>query len=137
MKKLLQVLGKIRTPFVAAASVLALVTGAIAPMQANAANEITFVSPAYIPGTVAAFKDAIAAWNKSNPNTPVKLIPGDWGNLGDQLTTQFAAKTAPDVIMFDSISIRDFAKRGYLADLTALMRPLQKSIPDGKWKASS
>jgi len=137
MKKLLQVLGKIRTPFVAAASVLALVTGAIAPMQANAANEITFVSPAYIPGTVAAFKDAIAAWNKSNPNTPVKLIPGDWGNLGDQLTTQFAAKTAPDVIMFDSISIRDFAKRGYLADLTSLMRPLQKSIPDGEWKASS
>ena len=137
MKKLLQVLGKIRTPFVAAASVLALVFGVTTPLQAKAANEITFVSPAYIPGTVAAFKDAVAAWNKANPNTPVKLIPGDWGNLGDQLTTQFAAKTAPDVIMFDSISIRDFAKRGYLADLTSLMRPIQNQIPPAEWKAAS
>ena len=137
MKKLLQVHGKFRTPLVAAASAVALVLGVIAPLQAKAANEITFVSPAFIPGTVAAIKEAITDWNKANPNTPVKLIPGDWDNLGDQLTTQFASRTAPDVIMYESIGIRDYAKRGYLADLTSLMRPIQKLIPEGEWKAAS
>lgn len=137
MKNRRKVFGDLGTPFIAMASVLALVFGVTTPLQAKAANEITFVSPAYIPGTVAAFKEAIAAWNKANPNTPVKLIPGDWSNLGDQLTTQFAARTAPDVIMFDSISIRDYAKRGYLADLTSLMRPIQRQIPPAEWKAAS
>ena len=128
---------KFRAILVSLASVFALMLGVTAPLQANAATPITFVTPAWIPDTVKAFNDVVADWNKANPNTPVKLIPGDWDNLGDQLTTQFASGTAPDVIHFDSTSIRAYAKRGYLADLTSSMRPLQSSIPEGEWKAAS
>lgn len=113
-----------------------LLTSGLAP-AANAVTPITFVTPAYLPGTVQAFNNVVSDWNKANPNTPVKLIPGDWGNLGDQLTTQFASGTAPDVIHFDSIDILNYAARGYLADLTPSFRNLQTQIPAGEWLASS
>lgn len=129
---------KSRRFFVAIISAISLSFSVIAPMQAaKAADEITFVTPAWQPDVVKAMQNAVAEWNKANPKTPVKLIPGDWGNLGDQLTTQFAAKTAPDVIHFESIAIREFAKRGYIADITSAMRPLQKSVPAGEWAAAS
>ena len=68
MNKPLQVLRKLGTPFVAAASTLALALGVMAPMQAKAADEITFMTPAFLPETLAGFKSAVASWNKSNPN---------------------------------------------------------------------
>lgn len=127
-----------RRLFIAIVSALSLMLAVITPMQAAKANdEITFVTPAWQPDVVKAMKDAVATWNKANPKTPVKLIPGDWGNLSDQLTTQFASRTAPDVIHFESIAIREFAKRGYIADITREMRSLQRSIPAGEWSAAS
>ena len=137
MNKLLQVLRKLGTPFVAAASTIALALGVMAPMQAKAADEITFMTPAFLPETLAGFKDAVAAWNKSNPNIQVKYIQGDWENMGDKLTTQFASRTAPDVIHFEANAARLWAKQGYLADLNSLMKPLKTSIPDGSWKTAS
>ena len=92
-------------------SALTLIIGAGVVPASSAVTPITFVTPAYLPGTVKAFNTVVTDWNKQNPNTPVKLIPGDWGNLGDQLTTQFAAGTAPDVIHFASIDILNFAAR--------------------------
>lgn len=137
MKKLLKMLRRLSAPFAAAVATLALVLGVVAPMQARAADEITFVTPAFLPDTVAGFKDAVAAWNKANPGIQVKYIQGDWDNLGDKLTTQFASRTAPDVIHFEANAARLWAKQGYLADLTSLMRPIQKSIPTGAWKTAS
>ena len=131
-------MSKSRKLLLAVLSVLSLIFSVIAPMQsARAADEITFVTPAWQPDVIKAMQDAVSAWNKANPKTPVKLIPGDWDNLGDQLTTQFAAKTAPDVIHYESVGIREYAKRGYIADITSLMRPLQNSIPAGEWAAAS
>lgn len=104
---------------------------------AKAVTPITFVTPAYIPGTVKAFNDVVADWNKANPSTPVKLIPGDWGNLGDQLTTQFASGTAPDVIHYDSIDVLTYAARGYLADITPSFQYLKSQMPVGAWNAAS
>jgi len=118
-------------------SALTLIIGAGVVPASSAVTPITFVTPAYLPGTVKAFNTVVTDWNKQNPNTPVKLIPGDWGNLGDQLTTQFAAGTAPDVIHFASIDILNFAARGYLHDLSSSFRGLQSKIPAGEWKAAS
>jgi ABC-type glycerol-3-phosphate transport system substrate-binding protein len=114
-----------------------LAIGVLASAPARAVAPITFVTPAWMPDTVKAFNDVVADWNKANPNTPVKLIPGDWDNLGDQLTTQFASGTAPDVIHFDSADILTYAKQGYLSDLTSSFRNLQPSIPAGEWQSAS
>ena len=116
---------------------LGIVVGTSVVPANSAVTPITFVSPAYLPGTVKAFNTVVDDWNKANPNTPVKLIPGDWGNLGDQLTTQFASGTAPDVIHFASIDILNFAARGYLMDLSSSFRGIQSQIPAGEWKAAS
>lgn len=134
---MIKVLKKIGTPFIAATSIIALALGIVVPIQAKAADEITFVTPAFLPDTVAGFKDAVNAWNKSNPSIQVKYIQGDWENLGDKLTTQFASRTAPDVIHFEANAARLWAKQGYLADLTSLMRPIQRSIPTGAWRTAS
>ena len=133
-KKRLSKLGKMSIVF---SATFGLIMG-IGVVPANSAvTPITFVTPAYLPGTVKAFDDAVSDWNKANPNTPVKLIPGDWGNLGDQLTTQFAAGTAPDVIHFASVDILNFAARGYLHDLSSSFRAIKKNVSDGGWQASS
>ncbi|MEY3972008.1 MAG: hypothetical protein RLY84_401 [Actinomycetota bacterium] len=130
--------GKTRfTRWLTVLSIAMLAGGILNPAPANAAKEITIVTPAWQPDSIKAFQDAIAEWNKRNPSTPVKMIPGDWDNLGDQLTTQFLAGNAPDIIHFDAASSREYAMRGYLANLNTLMEPLKKKIPSGAWKTAS
>ena len=62
--------------------------------------------------------EIVAAWNEANPDIQVELRQGSWDNVHDELVTQFAGGTAPDIIHDESADIIGFAEQGYLADLT-------------------
>lgn len=83
--------------------------------------ELTFQSLAWQDSTIAATDDIVAAWNEANPGIQVEVVQGSWDNVHDQLVTQFAGGTAPDIIHDESADIRGFAEQGYLADLSGLL----------------
>ena len=99
--------------------------------------EMTYLTPAYLKGTVAATERIVADWNKANPNATVKIVYGDVNNMQDKLTTAFAGNVAPDIFQHEAASILPFSKQGYLADLTKEMTSLKKSIPAGLWSVGS
>ena len=99
--------------------------------------EMTYLTPAYLTGTVKATERIVADWNKANPNATVKIVYGDVNNMQDKLTTAFAGGVAPDIFQHEAASILPFSKQGYLADLTKEMTPLKSSIPAGLWSVGS
>ena len=99
--------------------------------------EMTYLTPAYLKGTVASTERIVADWNKANPNATVKIVYGDVNNMQDKLTTAFAGGVAPDIFQHEAASILTFSKQGYLADLTKEMAPLKSSIPAGLWSVGS
>ena len=61
---------------------------------------------------------------------------GSWDNVHDELVTQFAGGTAPDIIHDESADIEGFAEQGYLADLTPYFsEELIADVPEGVWQA--
>ena len=112
---------------IAATAMIASVTVAI-PARA-AGIEMTYLTPAYLKGTVASTERIVADWNKANPNTTVKIVYGDVNNMQDKLTTAFAGNVAPDIFQHEAASILAFSKQGYLANLSPEMRSLRRSIP--------
>lgn len=107
-------------------------------MPARAAGfEMTYLTPAYLKGTVAATERIVADWNKANPNATVKIVYGDVNNMQDKLTTAFAGNVAPDIFQHEAVSILPFSKQNYLAPLTTPMNPLRGSIPKGLWDVGS
>jgi multiple sugar transport system substrate-binding protein len=53
----------------------------------------------------------------------------------DQLLTSFEGGDAPDIFQYESAAIGEFAKQGYLADLSSLVSSdLKGEISDGIWK---
>lgn len=60
-------------------------------------------------------------WNEQNPDIQVEYLQGDWGSVHDLLLTSFEAGDAPDVIHYEGAGIREFAKQGFLADLSGLL----------------
>jgi len=99
--------------------------------------EMTYLTPAYLKGTVASTERIVADWNKANPTATVKIVYGDVNNMQDKLTTAFAGGVAPDIFQHEAASILTFSKQGYLADLTNEMTPLKISIPAGLWSVGS
>jgi len=99
--------------------------------------EMTYLTPAYLTGTVKATERIVADWNKANPNATVKIVYGDVNNMQDKLTTAFAGGVAPDIFQHEAASILPFSKQGYLADLTKEMTSLKKDIPAGLWSVGS
>jgi ABC-type glycerol-3-phosphate transport system substrate-binding protein len=99
--------------------------------------EMTYLTPAYLKGTVTATERIVADWNKANPTSTVKIVYGDVNNMQDKLTTAFAGGVAPDIFQHEAASILTFSKQGYLADLSKEMTPLKKSIPAGLWSVGS
>jgi len=99
--------------------------------------EMTYLTPAYLKGTVASTERIVADWNKANPTATVKIVYGDVNNMQDKLTTAFAGGVAPDIFQHEAASILTFSKQGYLADLTKEMTPLKSSIPAGLWSVGS
>ena len=76
---------------------------------------------------MAATDEIVAAWNEANPDIQVELRQGSWDNVHDQLVTQFAGGTAPDIIHDESADIVGFAQQGYLADLTPYLSEEHKA----------
>jgi ABC-type glycerol-3-phosphate transport system substrate-binding protein len=104
---------------------------------ASSSNEpvkINFLSLAWQKESVAANKQLVDEWNKANPNIQVTYVQGSWDNVNDQLVTQFAGGTAPDVIHNDSPALSGFASDGYLLDLSdKLPAELKSDIPQPAW----
>ena len=97
---------------------------------------LTFQSLAFQEPTVAATDEIVAAWNEANPDIQVELRQGSWDNVHDELVTQFAGGTAPDIIHDESADIMGFAQQGYLADLTPYFgEELIADVPEGVWQA--
>lgn len=105
--------------------------------HANAGGDpvtLTFQSLAFQDTTIAATNAIVEGWNEANPDVQVEVLQGSWDNASDQLTTQFAGGTAPDIIHFESAAIGGFAEQGYLADLTPyLSQDVTDSISPEVW----
>ncbi|MFI7129994.1 ABC transporter substrate-binding protein [Nonomuraea sp. NPDC050153] len=128
------------TSALAAAAILTLAAacgGGGGAQSSSAPNEpvkINFLSLAWQKESVAANKQLVDEWNKANPNIQVTYVQGSWDNVNDQLVTQFAGGTAPDVIHNDSPALAGFASDGYLLDLKdKLPAELKSDIPQPAW----
>ncbi len=62
----------------------------------------------------------IADYTKLHPNVTINGEPGEWGTYWDKLATQIAGNSAPDIIQMSTDYIRDYSKKGVLADLSKL-----------------
>ncbi|MFC5832762.1 ABC transporter substrate-binding protein [Nonomuraea insulae] len=102
--------------------------------SSNEPVKINFLSLAWQKESVAANKQIVDEWNKANPKIQVTYVQGSWDNVNDQLVTQFAGGTAPDVIHNDSPALSGFASDGYLLDLSdKLPAELKSDIPQPAW----
>lgn len=99
--------------------------------------EIEFYSLAWQEGAIASHKEIIDAFNEQSDYITVKLVQGDWGAIGQLLTTCFEASTCPDVYHFEDGANRNYALRGNLVDLSTLMSDdFRNSIPESAWMGS-
>ena len=127
-----------RTSLLSVAALLISVLSAVVATPARAAGvQMTFLTPAYLAGTVKATESIVADWNKANPNATVKIVYGDPNNIGDKLATSFAGGVAPDIFVLEAASLLSFSKQGYVAPITAEMASLKSQIPVGLWKTGS
>ena len=110
---------------------------AVAVPARAASIEMTYLTPAYLKGTIASTERIVADWNKANPTAKVKIVYGDVNNMQDKLTTAFAGNVAPDIFQHEAASILAFSKQGYLANLSSEMRALKPTMPVGLWNVGS
>jgi len=104
----------------------------------NGVVTLKFQSLAYQKPTVAAVSKIVTTWNSSHPKIQVKLSQGSWDSVHDQLTTQFAGGTAPDIVHDEAADIEGFSQQGYLADLSSDLSPdVKKSVSQGVWDTVS
>jgi ABC-type glycerol-3-phosphate transport system substrate-binding protein len=102
--------------------------------DANGTVHLKFQSLAFADTTVAQTKKAVQAWNAQHPKVQIKLIQGSWDNVHDQLVTQLAGGTAPDIIHDETSDIIGFAQQDYFADLKPyLSSSLRGNVSDGVW----
>jgi ABC-type glycerol-3-phosphate transport system substrate-binding protein len=119
-------------------SALALAGGGLVAVTPAAASgevvNLTFSSYAFQEPTVAATEAIVAAWNEANPAIQVELILTSADTVQDELTTQFAGGTAPDIIHSESAAILSFAAQGYIADISSyLSDDVKTSVSEGIW----
>ncbi|WP_327091603.1 sugar ABC transporter substrate-binding protein [Nonomuraea sp. NBC_01738] len=102
------------------------------------AVKLNFLSLAWQKESLAANKALVDEWNKANPGIQVTYVQGSWDNVNDQLVTQFAGGTAPDVIHNDSPALSGFAADGYLLDLKdKIPAELKSDIPQAAWDTTT
>ena len=74
---------------------------------------------------------------RPTPTSRSSRAQGSWDNVHDQLVTQFAGGTAPDIIHDESADIVGFAEQGYLADLTPyLSEEVKADVSEDIWQPS-
>jgi multiple sugar transport system substrate-binding protein len=96
--------------------------------------KLRFLSLAWQKDSLAANRELVDKWNAEHPDIQVEYVQGDWNSVHDQLLTSFEGGDAPDVFQYESASIGEFAKQGYLADLSGLLSGDFKSeVSQGIW----
>jgi ABC-type glycerol-3-phosphate transport system substrate-binding protein len=96
--------------------------------------KLTYETLAWQTTSIQANKDIVAEWNEAHPDIQVEYIQGDWGSIGDQLTTSFTGGKAPDVFHYYDTPLQNYAKQGYLLDLSSyLSDDFVKDIRETAW----
>src|SRR5918992_1442626 len=96
--------------------------------------KLRFLSLAWQKDSLAANRELVDKWNAEHPDIQVEYVQGDWNSVHDQLLTSFEGGDAPDIFQYESASIGEFAKQGYLADLSGLLSDgLKSEISQGIW----
>lgn len=67
------------------------------------------------------FRALIDRFEEENPGITVELVSGPYASTKEQLFAGAASGTMPDVVGLDGAWVNDFASKGVIADLTALM----------------
>jgi ABC-type glycerol-3-phosphate transport system substrate-binding protein len=102
--------------------------------QSTGPVKVRFLSLAWQKESLAANKDLVAKWNSEHPDIQVEYVQGDWNSVHDQLLTSFEGGDAPDLFQYESASIGEFSKQGYLADLSTLVSDdFKGQISKGIW----
>ncbi|MEH1126564.1 ABC transporter substrate-binding protein [Micromonospora sp. CPCC 206061] len=97
--------------------------------------KLRFLSLAWQKDSLAANRELVDKWNAEHPDIQVEYVQGDWNSVHDQLLTSFEGGDAPDIFQYESAAIGEFAKQGYLADLSSLVSSdLKGEISDGIWE---
>jgi len=126
-------MGRIR--LLLAALLVVLVAGTGSSIAGTAPVRVRFVSLAWQKQAVEAVKDVVSSWNRSNPAIQVDYAQVDWGAIHDYLLTSFQTGNVPDVFHYESIPILDFAKAGFLTDLTPMIpAEMRADIFPGAWQ---
>lgn len=63
---------------------------------------------------------AVEAFNASQDEIVVNASTVPWGQYWDKLVTGLPAGSAPDIFSINALNVRDYAKNGYLLDITDL-----------------
>jgi ABC-type glycerol-3-phosphate transport system substrate-binding protein len=102
--------------------------------QATGPVKLRFLSLAWQKDSVAANQEIVSKWNAEHPDIQIEYVQGDWNSVHDQLLTSFEGGDAPDIFQYESASIGEFSKQGYLADLKDLVpEGLKGEISQGIW----
>jgi len=94
------------------------------------------------PGREEYINKYVEIFEKENPNVKVEKVFIPYSAINDALTTQFEAKSGPDVLFVQDMTLIPWIERGYLAELDSLIDlskykeffPVQQasSVKDGK-----
>jgi len=104
------------------------------PMVVN----LRFQSLAWQEESIEANIALVDQWNAENPGIQVEYVQGSWDSVQDQLLTEFETGEAPDLVHYESTAIGDFARRGYLVDLSSVLSDdFVDSIRDSAWDTVS
>ncbi|GAA4467133.1 ABC transporter substrate-binding protein [Phytohabitans houttuyneae] len=96
--------------------------------------KLRFLSLAWQKESLAANRELVDKWNAEHTDIQVEYVQGDWNSVHDQLLTSFEGGDAPDIFQYESASIGEFAKQGYLADLSGLLSDdFKAEIQQGIW----
>lgn len=68
----------------------------------------------------AGIQAAVDAFNASQDEIHVNASTVPWGQYWDKLVTGLPAGSAPDIFSINALNVRDYAKNGYLLDITDL-----------------
>ncbi len=109
----------------AAAVVTSGILGAQAPAQAE--TQVNFTVAQYSSKTGPFFKKVAADFEKQNPGIHVKVTVIPWDTLLQQLTTDIAAGTAPDISIIGTRWLLDFSSQGVAEPLNSFLEPKFKS----------
>ena len=79
-------------------------------------------------------QQAVAEFEKANPDIKVTIENSEWTSYWDKLATGTAANDSPDVIQMDELYIAAYGTRGALLDLETVSAQLDLSEMDEKMR---